>query len=162
MEENYDVIGMSPTFDVYRQLSLKACIHPGYGYAGAPEMTDLGLLAKAAASMEEEEETPRPFGDTVPPIQDMVAQHIKESLVFPSAPVTAQQPRLLDSLPNNLTSKESMREMVLNGIKKVRVFAEKAGQDMKRKMKRGSQRKEHKENNRKEWMTTMMTRMLYA
>ncbi|KAK3082728.1 hypothetical protein FSP39_003605 [Pinctada imbricata] len=94
-------------------------LRPGFTFTTS---SGLGLLAEAASSLEEE--TPCLSGDTSARKQYEVSEHISEVLIFPSAPVKAKQPRLLDSLPNNLTSKECIRE-VARDLNKVKQFAEK-------------------------------------
>ena len=130
MEENYDVVGMSPTFDAYRKLALKARPESGDGNA---DVSGLGLLAEAASTLEEP--LPSSSGDTS---QESISQHITEALAFPVAPAKPKQRRLLDALPNNLTSDVCIREMALKDLERVRIIAEKEKRAKQRYEKRSA------------------------
>ena len=70
--------------------------------------------------------TPRPSTRKAPTeTTDSVSPVLEELLVYPTQKTNKIKPRrLLDSLPDNVTSKESIRQMALRDLKKTKEFAE--------------------------------------
>ena len=137
IDEHYDLVGLSPAFDAYKKLYDKC----RGGDATNEENHGLGLLADAAASIDQE--SPMPSGDTGSQ-KPQVSKHMADALVFPTAPVKPKPQRMISSLPHNLTSKECIREMALKKLGKVTIFAEKE-KKAKRDTKRNPQQRRRRE-----------------
>lgn len=134
IREGYDVEGQSPCFDVYRKLYNKA--YPSVPSKATNIASGLDLLAEAAAAQDsqqpeaststenvglqnETEQSEMSFNAQMSPV-------LVESLIYPKAPETSKPVRkvLTDTIPDHLTSTESIRKFPLKQIEKVKLFAE--------------------------------------
>ena len=127
MKEGYDVTGISPGYDTYRKLSEKAELLEQKEVQDEPgdegimplnheenDIRGLQLLTDVATQQDDEglEQTP-----AVSPV-------VVEALVLPKAvPCRPAPKRLIDSLPDNLTCPETIKQMALRELEKVRVLA---------------------------------------
>ncbi|WAQ99701.1 JERKL-like protein, partial [Mya arenaria] len=116
IEEGYDMEGISPCFDVYRKLHKKA--HPSKATSQA---TGLDLLADTAL-----QDRHAVLPEDMPPSSSLISPVLRDLLVFPKAPESLKPVRktLVNTLPDNLTSSESIRTLSLRELEKVKSFAE--------------------------------------
>ena len=77
-----------------------------------------------------------------------ISPTLEEALVFPSVeqPPKTKQKRLLDTLPDNLTSKEAIRTMALKQLEKTRAFAERERKAKEKYLRNLSKSKNAKSN----------------
>ena len=122
IEEGYDIEGASPLFDAYKKLHSKVSCQktiPSSKRARLDmNMSGLDLLAEAAETVS--------CVPTESQVKDNISQTLEEALVLPRAeqPQKPKQKRLLDTLPDNVTSSEAIRTMALKQLEKTRAFAE--------------------------------------
>ncbi|XP_056003489.1 uncharacterized protein LOC130049641 [Ostrea edulis] len=129
LREGYDVEGKSPGFDAYRKLHKKS--RPSASkirdlQSNMEVPSGLDLLASVAAVSDnqilntEECSTSTSESTSISPV-------LKGMLTFPHADESKKRKRISiqSTLPDNLTSPESLRLMALKDLEKIRAFAEK-------------------------------------
>jgi len=100
--EKYDVDGASPVFDTFKRLTEKA------------HMNNTDITANSNVDSE-----------PVPSTSSNISPTVKAALIYPSAVRTKLRPkRLIQKLPDNLTSDECIRQMAINDLQKVKNIAE--------------------------------------
>lgn len=133
IRQGYDVEGQSPCFDVYRTLYNKAYF--SVPFRAMHITSGLDLLAEAAIT----QVCQQPEASAMTPdagLQNETVQSklsaqmspvLVESLIYPKAPESSKptQKALTDTIPDHLTSTESIRKFSLKQLEKVKDFAEK-------------------------------------
>lgn len=131
IEEGYNVEGVSPCFDVYKKLHNKA--NPSDVDKGdRKNASALLLLAHVAFQQANPIETEDVTSPDIRPTKKtdsdaaVMSPLLAESMVFPKAADSSKPKRqlLIDSLPDNLTSLESISQISLKELKKLQAFAE--------------------------------------
>lgn len=154
IQEGYDVEGVSPCFDVYKKLHGKAyplSSHTDTG--GTRAASGLDILAQVAAqqttNMESEDVASQDF--CMPPLTEKTvgaefSPILEQSLVFPRATGSSKPKRkiLIDSLPDNLTSPESIRQFSLRELEKIKAFSDKEKKAKQKYLKKKSSSQEKK------------------
>ncbi|KAK3096946.1 hypothetical protein FSP39_005022 [Pinctada imbricata] len=133
VQENYDLVGMSPGFDTYKALVKKAQLNitelqNEQGAASVMEQDSetngLEILAEAAVNVSTFEESPQSTSACASGDHG-ISCVLSQALQLPTAPQTkTRAKRFSTELPDNLTSKESVRSIALKELEKVKVFAE--------------------------------------
>jgi len=125
IEEGYGIQDQSPCFDVFKKLHSKA--FPSTLNDISDKNLTLDILANVAL-----QGLPRSSSEE-PSIEhscssELISPVLSESLVFPKAQESVKPTRrtLLSSLPDNITSSESIRTMSLKELEKVKAFAAKS------------------------------------
>lgn len=124
IEEGYDLEGVSPCFDAYRKLHKKAATST----QTSSNLSGLSILAEAALSREINAiESPNPGTSHTQIESKTISPFVSETLVLPKPLASKKKHRqtLLNTLPDNLTSVESIRRMSLKQLEKVKAFAKK-------------------------------------
>lgn len=126
IDEEYDIEGVSPGFDIFKKLHNKAkCKTPTTSEVKESGLNVLADVAAGTSYVTDTHATP-----SISPV-------LKESLSLPKVDESSKTKRkmLLDSLPDNLTSDECLKAMALKELQKVKVFAEREKRAKKSYMK---------------------------
>lgn len=137
MEEGFDIEGLSPCFDVYKKKYGKA-------YPSGDKITPSAfeILANVATQQATAEETEDEMSQSITPSTQkttpQVSPVLEQSLIFPKAAEATKPKRqlMIDTLPDNLTSAESIRQISLKELEKIKGFSEREKKAKQRYIKK--------------------------
>ncbi|XP_038046939.1 uncharacterized protein LOC119721120 [Patiria miniata] len=150
-DDDAESLPLSPRFRTYKQLKMKTGIPRELPKVSAVQQATeynipcgLSMLVAAVDHVTSEEcATPEnTVTSSQPCSQATISNTLEDALTFPQAvPTVSRSRRLLDSLPDNLTSPDCLRRMALHQLEKVRHKAK-----MEHKAKQRYLQKKKKEN----------------
>ena len=136
LDEGYDIEGQSPCFDVYKKLARKTQISTeepktkmtspllDISDSDQDRPSGLNLLAEAALT-HSVESTQTGLSNISNTARPTISPILKECLVYPKDASTQQKRKSqLNTLPDNLTSPESLRIMSLKDTEQIKKFSE--------------------------------------